>query len=75
MFLSCFSSLVSCSHHVFSMGLIGSFLGFIGLLGLISGFSVLRALLWSADVERLMLVLACVNIGVCLDGRLGHGER
>ena len=75
MFLRCFSSLGSCSHHVFSMPLRASFLGFVGLLGLFSCFSVLRALLWSADVDRLMLVLACVNIGVCLDRRLGHGER
>jgi len=75
MFLRCFSSPVSCSHHVFPMPLRAPLLGFVGRLGPFSSFSVLRALLWSADVDRLMLVLACVNIGVCLDGRVGHGER
>jgi len=75
MFLSCFSSLGSCSHHVFSMPLRAPFLGFVGGLGLFSSFSVLRALLWSVDVDGLMLVCACVNMGFCLDGRVGHGER
>jgi hypothetical protein len=75
MFLSCFSSLVSCSHHVFSMPLRAPFLGFVGGLGLFSGFSVRRGLLWSVDVDGLMLICACVNMGFCLDGRVGHGER
>jgi hypothetical protein len=63
-----------CSYRVFSMGLVDSFLGFVGRLGLFSGFSVRGVLLWSVDVDRLMLVCVCVNIGVCLDGRVGHGE-
>jgi hypothetical protein len=75
MFVRCFSSLVSCSHHVFSMPLRAPFLGFVGGLGLFSGLSVRRGLLWSVDVDGLMLVFVCVNIGVCLDGRVGHGER
>jgi hypothetical protein len=75
MFLRCFSSLGSCSHHVLSMPLRAPFLGFVGLLGPFSGLSVRRGLLWSVDVDGLMLVLACVNIGICLDGRVGHGER
>lgn len=75
MFLRCFSSLGSCSHHVLSMPLRGSFLGFVGGLGLFSSLSVLRGLLWSVDVDRLMLICACVNMGFCLDGRVGHGER
>ena len=75
MFLSCFSSLVSCSHHVFSMPLRAPFLGFVGGLGPFSSLSVRRALLWSVDVDRLMLVWACVNIGFVLIGRVGHGER
>jgi fluoride ion exporter CrcB/FEX len=75
MFLSCFSSLGSCSHHVFSMPLRAPFLRFVGGLGLFSSFSVRRALLWSVDVDGLMLIYACVNMGICLDGRVGHGER
>jgi fluoride ion exporter CrcB/FEX len=75
MFLSCFSSLGSCSHHVFSMPLRAPFLGFVGGLGPFSSFSVRRTLLWSIDVDRLMLICACVNMDFCLDGRVGHGER
>lgn len=78
MFLRCFSSLVSCSHHVFSffsMPLGGSFSGFVGGLGPFSGFSVQGALLWSVDVDGLVLVFSCVNMGFCLDGKVEHGER
>jgi len=75
MFLRCFSSLGSCSHHVFSMPPRAPFLGFVGGLGLFSSLSVRRGLLWSVDVDRLMLICACVNMGFCLDGRVGHGER
>lgn len=78
MFLSCFSSLGSCSHRVFSvffMPLGGSFLGSVGGLGAFSSFSVRGALLSPIDVDGLMLVFACVNMGFCLDGRFGHGER
>ena len=75
MFVSCFSSLVSCSHHVFSMPLRDSFLGFVGGLGPFSIVPVRRAQLCSVDVDLLMLDFACVNMGICLDGRFGHGER
>jgi hypothetical protein len=75
MFFRCFSSLVSCSHRVFSMRLGSSFLGFVGRLAPFSRFSVLGALLCSVRVDGLMLVFALVNVGVCLDGRVGHGER
>lgn len=74
MFLSCFSSLRSCSYRVSSMPLRDSFLGFVARLGLFSSFSMSRVLLWSADVDCLMLVFACVNMGICLDRRFGHGE-
>lgn len=75
MFLRCFSSLVSCSHRVFSMRLGGSFLAFVGRLGPFSSFSVRGALLCSVRVEGLMLVFACVNMGFCLHGMVEHGER
>lgn len=78
MFLRCFSSLGSCSHHVFSvffMPLRDSFSGSVGGLGPFSSFSMRRALFFPIDVDGLMLVFACVNMGFCLVGRLGHGER
>ena len=78
MFAKCFSSLGSCSHRVFcvfSMPLRGSCLGFVGGLGPFSSLFIHRALLWSVDVDGLMLVFAYVNMGFCLDGRFGHGER
>jgi hypothetical protein len=75
MFLRCFSSLLSCSHRVFSMPLNGSFLGFLGGLELVSGFSVHRTLLCSVDVDGFVLDFTCVNIDFCLHGVVGHGER
>lgn len=74
MFLSGFSSLVSCSYRVFSMGLRGSFLGFVRRIGLFFGFSVCSSLLCPVDVDGFVLDFARVNIGVCLDGSFGHGE-
>jgi hypothetical protein len=74
MFPSGFSSLASCSYSVLSMGLVGSFLGVVRQIRLFSGFTVSKTLLRPVDVDGLMLDFASVNMGICLDGRFGHGE-